>query len=43
MTDDEEETLFLAHPELITVGEISLEEIIKPRLAECNQIVAKWE
>ena len=43
VTKDEEETLFLAHPELITVGEISLEEIIKPHLTECNQIVAKWD
>ena len=36
-------TLFLAHSELITVSEISLEEIIKPHLTECNQVVAKWD
>ena len=43
VTADEEETLFLAHPELIIVGEISLEEVNKPHLTECNQVVAKWD
>ena len=43
MTEDEEETLYLAHLELITVGEISLEKIIKPHLTKCNQVVAKWD